>query len=86
MNNEEFEYMDNEKFERLKRFVVKCKEKWYTKDIVAEIHNLWQEYLISDEQEMELYEVADPDEEFNEPADYWYDDCGCLPIWEFANR
>lgn len=39
--------------------------------VVAYIYDLYEEYLISDEQESILYKLADPDEEYNTPSEYW---------------
>lgn len=78
--------METNKFEGLKKLILKCKENWYEKDILAEIYNLWQEHMITEAQETELYEIADPEEKFNNPAEYWFDDKGCLPIWQYANE
>ena len=51
--------------------------------MVAEVHNLYQEYLISEDQETELYNLVDPEEKENDPADYWYGGYGCLEIWNY---
>lgn len=77
--------MNKAKYEAVKAKIRECRESgWSIKDMVAEVHNLWQEYLITDEQETELYAIANPFEEYNEPAEYWFADYGCLPIWEAA--
>ena len=66
------EYITNEQMEIVKE---KCKE--LTKDgisnkyIIGCIHGLYQNYLISEKQESELYQIVDPQDEYNEPSDYW---------------
>lgn len=78
--------METERYERVKNKVKEMRETgWHIKDLVAEVYNLFQDYLISEEQEEELYAIADPEEKYNSPAEYWYKDYGCLPIWECAN-
>ena len=78
--------MDNERFEKLKEFIKSedLLHKYDVKDLVAEVHNLFQEYLISPEQEDELYKLVDPEDKVANPAELWYDDHGCLPIWNFV--
>lgn len=75
--------MNTKQYSILKAKVIECKEKGFgIKDMLAEIYNLFQEYMISPTQEEELYQIADPDDLYNSPSEYWYDDYGCLPIWE----
>ena len=75
--------MNAKQYSILKAKVIECKEKGFgIKDMLAEIHNLFQEYMISPTQEEELYQIADPDDLYNSPSEYWYDDYGCLPIWQ----
>lgn len=78
--------MCEKKFVELKRVVNKCLEsRWNKKDILAEIYNLYQEYLISIEQEKELFDLVDPEENFEDVADYWFDEQrSCFPIWDFV--
>ena len=79
--------MESKKYEGLKRAVQYCaNDGWGIKDMVAEIYNLYQEYLISEEQENELYAIADPEELYNSPSEYWHGDYGCLPIWKYVEE
>ena len=76
--------MEQEKFNALKRFISQfIIGKYSIRDMVAEVHNLYQEYLISEDQETELYNLVDPEEKENDPADYWYGGYGCLEIWNY---
>ena len=75
--------MRQAKYEVLKAKVEEIKNSgWEPKEVLAEIYNLFQESMISPAQEDELYRIADPEEKYNEVADYWFDGLGCLPIWE----
>ena len=46
---------------------------WDIRKCLACIHDLYQEYLISEEQEVSLYYVADPCDQYNNVHDYWND-------------
>lgn len=86
MIEKEYDYLDNATYERVKAKIVELRQNQYNiVDLVAEVHNLYQEYLISEEQEEELYELADPTGRFNEPASYWYAEHGCVELWKIAN-
>lgn len=76
--------MEQAKFEKLKEFIIGLLGKYDVKDLVAEVHNLFQEYLISESQEEELYKLVDPDDKENSPAELWYAEHGCLPIWNYV--
>ena len=39
--------------------------------LIGCIYGLFQDYLISEEQELELYAIVDPKDEFNEVSKYW---------------
>ena len=78
--------MEHSKFERLKKFISSIIGKYDIKDMVAEVHNLYQEYLISEKQEGELYKLVDPKDEVDNPAELWYEDYCCLPIWDYAQK
>ena len=43
------------------------------KKILACIFDLYEEHEIDEEEEAFLYMIADPDEEFNCPGEYWMD-------------
>lgn len=78
--------METEKYAKLRSKVIEMKDRgWNVKGILAEIYHIYQDYLISEEQESELYSIADPEEKYNSPSEYWWDDYGCLPIWECTN-
>ncbi len=70
-DNEEYEYLDFVTFHEVRAMIQLMQYKYDTKTILACIYDLYQEYLISDSQEAELYELADPDDEYNEPSKYW---------------
>ena len=77
--------MDKVKFEELIDYVKSLiKEKRSIKDLVAEIYNLYQEYLLSEEQEEFLYNIVDPKEKESCPADLWFDGYGCAELYDFA--
>ena len=76
--------MEKEKFEKVKQFITTLVGRWSIKDLVAEVHNLYQDYLISEEQESELYKLVDPNDDENNPAELWFDDYGCLELWNYV--
>lgn len=78
--------MEQIQFENLKRKVLELKCKYSIKDLVAEVHNLFQDYLISEEQEAELYSIVDPEEKENSPAELWFNDYGCAELYDFLWR
>lgn len=43
-----------------------------TEKLVACVYGLYQDYLIDDDTEESLYNLVDPDEQYNSPAEYWY--------------
>ena len=70
--NEECKYLSEEQMERLK---AKCKEELSNgrpiKYLVGCIYGLYQDYVLSEAQESELYELVDPEEKYNECSKYW---------------
>lgn len=74
------------KYEKLKKIIPDMVKKYGIKNVVAEIHNLYQEYIINEEQEEELYILADPNGLYNSPAEYWFGDCGCVDIWQLMEE
>ena len=64
--------MDAVKFKKIRE---KCKDLlvkgWDVTLLIACIHDLWDEYLCSEEQEVELYNLVDPKELFNNVCDYY---------------
>lgn len=75
--------MEAEKFDGLKSFVKSLIGKYDIKDLVAEVHNLYQEYLISEDQEVELYELVDPEDKENNPCELWFGGHGCTELWDY---
>ena len=41
-------------------------------DILACVHDVWQNNLINEDEENFLYNLVDPDEQYNDVFDYWY--------------
>ena len=67
--------MNNAMYSKVKKKLYQMiVSKYPLKDILACIYDLFQEYLISEEQETELYTIADPKETFNDVADYYFDE------------
>lgn len=75
-----------EKYEKLKQIIPDITKKYGIKNVVAEIYNLYQDYLINEEQEEELYIFADPDGLYNSPSEYWFDDYGCLEMYKLMEE
>ena len=70
---------------KLREAVKKLVKEYSVRDLVAEIHNLYQDYLINEKQEEELYNIADPKETENSPAELWYSgDYGCAVLYDLA--
>ena len=67
------EYIIDEQMETVKK---KCKELMNDgispKYIIGCIYGLYEDYVISEEQELELYQLVDPQDEYNEPSEYWW--------------
>lgn len=79
--------MELDKFNNLIQFTKeKLIRKWSVKDLVAEVFNLYNDYLISMDQEMELYRLVDPADEEDNPAELWYNDYGCTEMFDFVDR
>ena len=76
--------MDANKFEDLKAFIRTLMDDNSIEDLVAEIYNLYQEYLISEKQELELYWIVDPDDVVSCPCELWYDEKGCDVLFNYA--
>lgn len=70
--NSEYEYLSQAKFDKVKEKLQHMKKDfWDISKMVACIYDLFQEYIISEEQEQILYKIADPLEEYNECSEYW---------------
>lgn len=76
--------MKMEKYNKLKAYIIAIKSSYSIENLVAEIHNLYQEYIISEAQELELYNLVDPEDQVDSPAELWYKDYGCVNLWQFA--
>ena len=55
------------------------------KDCVGYIYGLFQDYQLSEDQEVELYMFVDPDELWNSPSEYWNGQDG-NPLIDYLNR
>ena len=61
-----------EKIEELKNVLSELLNKGTSiKDCVGYIYGLFQNYQLSEDQEVELYMFVDPDELWNSPSEYW---------------
>lgn len=78
--------METDRFDKLKQKTLELKRKYSIKDLVAEIYNIFQDYLISEKQEEELYSIVDPEEKENSPAELWFKDYGCAELYDFLWR
>ena len=77
--------MSKSKFEDLIDYIKSLvKEKHSIKNLIAEIYNLFQESMISEDEESYLYSLIDPDEKINNPAELWFDGYGCSELYDFA--
>ncbi len=68
--------MDLVKF--TKEWINNNKANYSEDELCIFVHDLWQCYLITDDEEDELYNHADPDNLCTEPCELWYD-------WEKEN-
>lgn len=71
--------LDVANFERLKKYVgvlADPSDEKTTKGLLAGIYSLFQDYNISQNQEEELYAIADPADKYNTPAEYYLEDGG----------
>lgn len=77
--------MKKKAFVRLKKKVKELMKEYSIRDMVAEVYNLYQEYLINEYQEEELYRIVDPEDIESSPSELWYSDgYGCAPLYDFA--
>lgn len=66
------EWLSNQKMNMVKYKLAEMKAaKKDVKYMIACIHDLYQNYIISEDQEMELYEIVDTEEKYNDVWDYW---------------
>ena len=74
-----------EEYEKLKCFIKTLIGKYDTKDLVAEVYNLFQFHRISENQEMKLYKLVDPVDKVSNPAKLWWEEHRCLEIWNYVH-
>ncbi len=77
--------MIESKFYNLKQLVKRAAINIGIKDTVAEIYNLFQDGLITEKQESELYKIADPKETENAPGELWFANYGFAPLYDYAD-
>ena len=65
-----------------KRITELQKEGWLTEDLLACVHELYQDYRIEECDEEMLYKVADPKDECNDVFQYYYNYRGENPLME----
>ena len=75
--------MEQNKYKGFKEFIKALTRKWDAKDLVAEIYNLFQDYVISEDQEEELYNLVDPEDEENSPGELWFSGHGCSEMYDY---
>ena len=82
--------MEQNKYERLKNFIkgkLIRKDEVEIKGLLSEIFNMWNMYCISGDQEEELYNLVDPEEKYNSPADYWFEgNYSDVTVWQFIEN
>ena len=71
LNTKKYEYLDEVKFYQIRAAVQLLLYNVDVRTILAYIYELYQDYLISDTQEEILYKIADLDDEFNSPSEYF---------------
>lgn len=68
------DWLSRDKMNGIKNILRNCmSEGRDIKELLAWIYDLYQEYVLSDEQEEKLYEFVDPNETFNDVVEYWRD-------------
>ena len=66
------EWLEQSKFEGVKAKILELRANGTEiPKLVAYVHDLWQDYIISDDQESELYWAADPEVKYNDVSEYW---------------
>lgn len=88
---EQYEEVCEEMNKREKRYKLikeKVKEiinKYTPTQLCVEIYNLFQEYLVDEHEEEELYYLVDPYDDVDSPGDKWYrDEPGVPELYEYA--
>lgn len=71
-DTEDEDYLSDKEFQYLLK-----KFKMYTfgytiKECIACIYDLWQDFILSDEQEYALYKYIDPEDRYNDIEEYYY--------------
>lgn len=68
----EDEYLCQEKFDAVKaKLAQMMADGWEIPKLVACVYDLFQDYIISERQEIELYNFVDKDERYNDVGSYW---------------
>lgn len=76
-----------EKIEELKKVLSELLDNGTSiKNCVGYIYGLFQNYQLSEDQEVELYMFVDPDELWNSPSEYWNEQDGENPLIEYLNE
>lgn len=70
--DDEFEYITNEQMKTIKQIIkAELENGTSPKFLIGCIYDLYQHYLISEEQEVELYYLVDPMQQYNNVSEYW---------------
>ena len=68
------DYLNEEIYMSIKKKLNELKiQGWEIYKLVACIYDLWMDYILSDKQEAELYQIVDPKELYNDCGKYLYD-------------
>ncbi len=80
--------LEQEKFNGLKTYIKNLivGQKYTTPQLVGFVYDLYQDYLISEEQELELYSLVDPYEDYNDCGGYWNEWIGENPLAEYLGK
>ncbi len=71
------------KYIKLRNYLLEMMRRGYgIKKCLACVYDLYQEGLISEDEEAELYDAVDPKRRYNCVADYWYDFNEINPLME----
>lgn len=69
---EPYDYLSGDKFKGLITEIKRLKNNgWNIPKLIACIYDLWNDYILSDEQEEILYTIVDPKEKYNNVEMYY---------------
>lgn len=86
IEDEDEGYLDEEKYQLVvQRLREMIKTGWSKPCMVACIYDLFQNYIIDEDQERDLYYMADPDDEYNNCSEYWHEMNYDNPLMEAIN-